>query len=342
MTPLLVARRSALGLAVGLALSACTGGGSPSTAGSAPPSPAPAASAPPSAPSTPSTPSTPGTTGATPSTPGATPTGAPSDTLFGAAYRVTRQEPAPLALERTDERLGRLDVVRVFNDGAPPPWPGKAPGRNVVVSFKLDPAGVTAGQFDDEVRDWFRAAPQDLDVHWSYYHEPEDDIEDGRFTAEQYRAAFVHLARLADEAAGPRTRSALILQSYTTRPASGRDWRDYYPGDEAVDVFAWDVYNRPERAGGYTAPAELMGEQVEISRSVGKPFAVAELGSVLAPGDAGEGRAQWLREVGDYLKAQDAVFVTYFDLAFDGGRSDYRLLDEPSLQAWRDVTGSAS
>lgn len=322
MTPLGVVRRPVLVLVLGLALAACSSGAPPRSAAGTPPATGSAPSADP--------------------VPSARPPSSASSTLFGAAYRVTREEPEDVALARTDELLGRLDVVRVFNEDFPVPWPGKAPGRNVVVSFKLPPEQVTAGVHDEAMTAWFREAPDDVDVHWSYWHEPEDDIEDGVFTAEQYRAAFAHLQELAREAGGPRLRSALILQSYTTRPESGRDWRDYYPGDEAVDVFAWDVYNRPEREGGYSPPAQLMGAQVDASRSVGKPFAVAELGSVLAEGDDGSGRAQWLREVGDYLKAQDAVFVTYFDLAFNGGRDDYRLRDAASLEAWKDVTGKRS
>ena len=310
-------------LAVGLLLSACSGTEPGGVASSAPAGPVPTSAVPTSAVPT-----------AAPSA-----SGEPSPTLFGAAYKVTQAESEGDALARTEQVLGRLEVVRVFFDG-PPSWPGKAPGRNVVVSFKLEPAAVVAGQFDEQMRTWFREAPRDVDVHWVYWHEPEDDIEQGRFTAEQYRAAFAHLADLARGVEGPRTHSALVLQSYTTRPASGRDWHDYYPGDGAVDVFAWDVYNRPARRGGYTPPAELVGAQVEAARSVGKPFAVAELGSVLADGDDGSGRAQWLREVGDYLKAQDAVFVTYFDLAFNGGRDDYRLRDPASVQAWRDVSGA--
>ena len=324
-----VVRRPSLVLALGLALTACSADAPPQSGGS------PASS----------TVAAPVPTAAGPTTPAPEPPRTPdatSSTLFGAAYKVTQQEPEDVALARTDELLGRLDVVRVFNEGFPAPWPGKAPGRNVVVSFKLEPAQVTGGVHDQAMTQWFRDAPDDLDVHWSYWHEPEDDIEDGRFTAAEYKAAFAHLQQLARDVAAPRLRSTLILQSYTTRPQSGRDWRDYYPGDEAVDVFAWDVYNRPERAAGYTPPAELMGAQVEAARSVGKPFAVAELGSVLAEGDDGSGRAQWLREVGDYLKAQDAVFVTYFDLAFNGGRDDYRLRDAASLEAWKDVTGQPS
>ena len=314
--------RSLLALGLGLVLVACSSDAAP-LAGATPP----AEGAPSSAPEAP-----PGRTGTAPA----------SSTLFGAAYQVTRQEPEDVALARTDEMLGRLDVVRVFHPGFPEPWPGRAPGRNVVVSFKLEPAAVLEGVHDEAMSGWFRNAPRDVDVHWSYFHEPEDDIEDGRFTAEQYRAAFAHLQELARESVGPRLRSALILQSYTTLPLSGRDWRDYYPGDEAVDTFAWDVYNRPARDGGYTPPEKLLGPQIEISRSVGKPFAVAELGSVIVEGDDGSGRAQWLREVGDYLKAQGAVFVTYFDLAFNDGQDDYRLRDAASQQAWKDVSGQPS
>ena len=329
MTRLGAVHRVSLVLALGLALTACSADAPPQSSGSPA---APTVAAPPATTGDP----TPGaTTG--PRTPDAAP-----GTLFGAAYRVTKREPEDVALARTDELLGRLDVVRVFNEGFPAPWPGKAPGRNVVVSFKLEPAQVIQGVHDQAMARWFRDAPDDVEVHWSYWHEPEDDIEAGRFTADQYKVAFAHLQRIARDAAGPRLRSTLILQSYTTRPQSGRDWRDYYPGDEAVDVFAWDVYNRPPRAGGYTPPAELMGAQVEAARSVGKPFAVAELGSVLAEGDDGSGRARWLREAGDYLKAQDAVFVTYFDLAFNGGRDDYRLRDAASIQAWKDVAGQPS
>lgn len=262
----------------------------------------------------------------------------PSRTRFGAAFQVRRGEGYANALARTDQSLGRLDVVRVFYPGAPAPWPGKAPGRNVVVSFKLDPRAVVTSEFDEQMRTWFRTAPRDLDVNWVYWHEPEDDIEAGRFTAEEFRAAFAHLARLAREANNPRLKSTLVLMSYTTRAASGRNWRDYYPGDDVIDVFAWDVYNRPGRDGeAYSSPAELMDAPRKISESVGKPFAVAELGSVLAPGDDGTGRATWLRTVGEYVKEHNADFLIYFDLSWNGGADDYRLRDAPSRQAWAEA-----
>lgn len=281
-----------------------------------------------------------------PSAPAPTPTGpagptGPVRTLFGAAPEGAQGEKGyQQALARADQTLGELDVVRVYYKGAPDAWPGKAPGRNVVVSFKLPPAEVLAGAHDAALSAWFRAAPRDLETFWVFFHEPEDDIRDGAFTAEEFRAAFTHLAGLAAQAENPRLHSTLVLQSYTLKPASARNWRDYYPGD-AVEVFGWDVYNRPSEARPYSDPAELLDNLRAVATSVGKPFAIAELGSVLAPGDVdGSGRARWLESMGRYLADHDARFVTYFDLDFAAKDADYRLRDAASLQAWKRIAGT--
>lgn len=258
-------------------------------------------------------------------------------TLYGASFQTRQGESYKAALARTDKRLGRLDLVRVFYPRAPDRWPGKAPGRNVVVSFKLPPSQVVAGRFDASMRAWFAAAPEDLDVYWCYWHEPENDIEDGTFTAAEYKSAFSHLDQLADEAGNSRLRSTVILQSYSTRPASGRNWRDYVPDPDSVDVLAWDAYNRD--TSQYSSPADLLDGPLRASTSLGLPFAVAELGSPLVSGDDGSRRAAWLRAVGAYLKQHDAVFVDYFDFLWNGGADDYRLRDNPSVQAWKHISG---
>lgn len=261
-------------------------------------------------------------------------------TRFGAAFQGGQNRARyTSALSRTDQLLGRLEVVRVFNKGLPEPWPGRAAERDVVVSFKIDPALVLSGGVDDSMRTWFRTAPSHLDVFWVYFHEPENDVEDGDFSAADFRAAFAHLSALSREAFNPRLRATLVLMSYTLNPVSGRDWRDFYPGDDAVDVFAWDVYNRPTDSVPYTDPHVLLGGPRQVSESTGHPFAVAELGSVLADGDDGTGRAAWLREVGEYARKHRAEFVCYFDVDFARQGADYRLRDEPSISAWRSLSG---
>lgn len=263
--------------------------------------------------------------------------GPTGSTLYGASFQTDPGEGYQAALTRTDNALGRLDLVRVFYPRAPAPWPGKAPGRNVVVSFKLPPRQVIAGRFDASMRTWFAAAPRNLHVYWCYWHEPENDIEQGAFTAEEFTSAFEHLDQLAAAAGNPRLRSTVILQSYSTRPASGRNWRDYVPDSGSVDVLAWDAYNRDTRR--YSNPAAMLDASRRASESLDLPFAVGELGSPLVNGDDGSGRAAWLRSVGDYATQHDAVFVNYFDFVWNDGADDYRLRDGPSVQAWRELNG---
>lgn len=258
---------------------------------------------------------------------------------YGASFQTAPGESYTQALARTEATLGRLDVVRVFYPGAPEAWPGKAPGRDVVVSFKLDPREVLAGGHDAPMRAWFADAPRGVDVNWVFWHEPEDDIEAGTFTAEQYREAFVRLDGLADRAGNPRLRSTVVLMSWTTRSGSGRDWRDFFPDPDHVDVFGWDVYNRG-REGGYTDPAVLLDRARQAAESVDKPFAVAEMGSVVVDGDDGSGRAEWLRAMGDYLDEHRADFATYFDFSWNGGADDYRLQDTLSVRAWKEITAA--
>ncbi|MGH3655531.1 MAG: hypothetical protein ACRDUA_02635, partial [Micromonosporaceae bacterium] len=104
------------------------------------------------------------------------------------------------ALGREDKLLGGLDVARVYYTGAPKQWPGKldTDGRPMIVSFKYQPKEILSGTHDAHLRKWFADAPTDRDTYWVYYHEPEDNIEKGDFSAADYRAAWRHLATLAD------------------------------------------------------------------------------------------------------------------------------------------------
>lgn len=279
----------------------------------------------------------------TPSPTGTTPP--PLATRCGAAFvpeadGETYQE----ALAREDRLLGGLDTARVYYTGAPAPWPGKLDtgGRPMIVSFKLPPRDILSGTYDLRLRSWFAGAPADRDTYWVYFHEPEDNIARGEFSAADYRAAWQHLAGLADQAGNPRLYATLVLMGYSVEPPSGRDWRDYYPGRDTVDVLAWDIYNYVnEGAGGYRDPATLFGRAYEVTRAEGLPFAVAEVGSAIASGDDGTGRAAWLRTTLRYLRDRQAVFVSYFDMYVDDnhGPQHYELRDAPSIAAYREVCG---
>lgn len=243
------------------------------------------------------------------------------------------------SLRREERRLGRLPIVRVFWPTAPTrgAWSRQAPvlgNRSIVASFRESPRAVLSGRYDDRIREWFDQAPRGQHVYWSYYHEPERDIDSGTFTKRQYRRAWRHVSHIAAMACNPKLHATLVLTGWTAEPRADRDWRDYWPGKRFVDVVAFDPYNsashRPKR---YVEPRRLFRPVLRLAKQIGKPFAIAETGTQLIRGDSsGRGRARWLRRMGRYFAQHDAVFVTYFQ---SDHKFDYRLLDRPSKRAWR-------
>jgi len=265
-----------------------------------------------------------------------------STTLCGASFLIEPEygdKSYQDAFNRLDKAYG-LESVRVFYSGLPRDWPGRfdSGALTTTVSFKAAPKDITSGRHDALLTKWFADAPTDRDIYWSYYHEPEDNIAKGEFTAADYRAAWKHLVTLADTADNPRLSATLILMGWSLEPGSGRDWKDYFPGSDVIDVLAWDTYNDIHAdPDSYLSPEELFGKSVAANKEVGLPFAIAETGSDLVPGDDGTGRAAWITEVADYLTEQNALWVQYFDVDFtDHGFTDFRIRDAAGQAAWRD------
>lgn len=266
------------------------------------------------------------------------PAQADAPTLFGASVYQPPGQSFSQALAAADTRFGQLPAVRVFYPGAPAGWTDaklNTPGRSTVVSFKYDADDVLAGNADAYLLSWFANAPQDRDIFWCYYHEPEDNIRDGQFTAEAYRAAWRRIALLADQAGNSRLFATTIWMDWTVDPRSGRNWRDYYPGPQYVDVMAWDVYEFDEANSETMEAHNRKRPALEVNRSEGKPYAVAEVGvwdHVNRPAMLKD-IARWMRNTAD------ARFVTYFDSY--GWPQDDLIGDDASIQSWREaVTGT--
>ena len=257
-------------------------------------------------------------------------------TLFGASvYRGSSSWQS--AVEQADNRYRGLEVVRAFYPGLPARWEkiSNASDASLVVSFKANPTRILSGASDDRLKEWFESAPRDRDIWWVYYHEPEDNVERGDFTAEQWRAAYRHIASLANDAGNPRLINTIVLMCWTLESASGRSLPDYFPGADHVETIGWDCYSEPSVDQAYEKPADLYGAAITTSQSLGVGWGIAETGSLQVAADpSGAMRAAWLVEAGQYLADQDAQFVTYFDSPVGG---EFRLLDSPSQRAWRDV-----
>lgn len=272
----------------------------------------------------------------------ASPSSAADGTAFGNVVKTTAGETYPQALVRSETRYGgKLGVIRYFDGNAPDPWSSLTPkltNHNAIISFRIPPSTVVNGGADAQLRTWFRTAPTDRLTYWSYMHEPEDEITSASGMM-QYRQAWARISRIEREVEletnNPSLRSTLILMCYTVNPASGRNWTNYYSAGD-IDILGWDCYNHGEKRGVYGAPTNLYSRAVTVSRNAGMPWGIAEFGSRLAAGDTtGSGRAAWLPTVSRYFANQGALFASYFDT--NGAGSDYRLLDEPSRQAWFNV-----
>lgn len=257
-------------------------------------------------------------------------------TLPGASIGVQTGENFGQALARSDRTFGRLRMARIFFPGLPPAWKGSRADvvdRTVVVSFKASPEEINSGRHDSRLASWFASIPRENNVYWSYFHEPEDDVERGAFTPEAYKTAWRRIAGLADRADNPKLINTLILMCWTLDPKSGRSFDSFYPGDDVIETLGWDCYNWGAKWKRYAPPQEIYGRMISKSRELGKPWGVAETGSDLVPGDSGAGRAQWIRSMTGYLNQQRPEFVAYYNQVVSQG--DFRLLDQPSIQAWK-------
>ncbi|MFG1676306.1 hypothetical protein [Micromonospora sp. NPDC049282] len=257
-------------------------------------------------------------------------------TLPGASVDPQNGETFSQALSRSDRTIGRLRMARVFYPGLPPAWNGSRSDvvdRTVVVSFKAPPQEVNAGKYDARLTSWFASIPRDHDVYWAYFHEPEDDVERGSFTAAQYKQAWRRIAGMANRANNPKLINTVILMCWTVDPKSGRSFDAFYPGSDLVETLGWDCYNWAVKWKRYAPPAEVFDRMVDKSRALGKPWGLAETGSDLLPGDAGTGRAAWIRSMTSYINGKRPEFVAYWNNAVSYG--DFRLLDQPSIQAWK-------
>jgi hypothetical protein len=267
------------------------------------------------------------------------PTFKSSGTRFGVSLSYTGGGSLGTDLTTEEKRFGgRIPVVRTWDTGMPKAgaWKERASWlgtRWVVTSIRLAPQDVNAGKYDAQLRDYFDSAPTTAPIFWSYYHEPEDEVKRGDFTASQFRTAFKRIAGIAAESCKPNLYPTLILMGWTADPASKLDWTDYYPGSSSVSVLGWDPYNGANGdATSYRSPDAVFGNVADASRAAGKPWGIAETGTVRVPGDSsGTGRAAWLKSSASYLRNQGASWVTYFQSTNKG---DFELRDAAGVAAW--------
>ena len=239
-------------------------------------------------------------------------------------------------LKQITNEFGHLSIVRSYYTGLPAAnaWTTGLPAANhsaAIVSFKANPSAILSGADDATLSHFFDTAPTGHPIYYVYFHEPEDNIAAGEFTAAAYKAAWAHVVKLADAAHNPWLHSTLALMNWDLEKGSGRNWRDYLPGGGVISTLAWDAYpvgSAVNRNPQPTPPADFMGPCIAASKSVGLPYGFAEFGLSTATG-----RPAWMTEVGNYLMSSGALFGSLWNgsAAFP----TLRLTDQASIDVWR-------
>jgi hypothetical protein len=242
------------------------------------------------------------------------------------------------SLRRVEATHGRMGVARIYQTVPTTSFLPSMGDRSAVVSFKLAPNRVLAGDYDAEFRKFFAAMPRSRPTWWSYYHEADVALQNHRLSnMTEFRAAYAHVARIARRAGNPQLKSTVILVCWTGNQKSGMSIKQFWPGADLTDVIAWDCYNSwSTEQGDYGSAAEQLAHVKAASAAVGKPWAVAEFGTQLIRRDGGaSGRAAWVSAFSRYAYNNGAKFVCYFQTNSQG--TDYRLLDTPSRTTWRNI-----
>lgn len=266
-----------------------------------------------------------------------------SPILWGSSVWVNwaQGETKEVAYQRVKTAFGQHDILRQYETD--PVWPSWIPKEATVqISFKINPAEVLNGSKDAVLTTFFEAMSSNKKVYWTYFHEPEDDIKEGAFTAEQYRNAFDYIINLQKSLNKPNLVPTLCLMSYSLTPESNRNWRDYLP--TKVELLSWDGYYRDNMN---LDVAKVFDKVRAVAVETGLPWAVAETGvnKMKKSGEVNEAmdietRKQLLTALSTDIKNKKPrpVYVSYFDSdpSHDAAFSDWRISDDPTMvAAWK-------
>ena len=262
-------------------------------------------------------------------------------TIWGSSAWAGPGETKADAYIRVKAAFGKHEILRYYCPGAAE-WPYWLPKETTThISFKYNAKDVLAGRHDEEFTQFFAVIGSSAKIYWTYFHEPEDDIRDGAFTAKEYRDAFDHIIDLQKKLNKPNLVPTLCLMSYSLTPESGRNWRDYLPAK--VELLSWDGYYRDHMGSDVS---KVFNAVRAVATETGKPWAVDETGVNKMKNSGAineplpvETRKSLLTALANDIASTKPypVFVEYFDSdpSHDAAYSDWRISDDASMvNAW--------
>jgi len=228
--------------------------------------------------------------------------------------------PVPLMLVGTTDgvpwdtvvlKTGPMDVRHHYEPDLPTSWIADADcakdvQRKIVTICSVKPFGYETGgaPYKTRLKGYLSTIPTDHEVYFIVFHEPEDEIEAGRFTAAQYIKWQTDARVVIDELNVSRVKKIKLVGTLMAwscdKGQSGRSIDTYIPPPGTWDALGWDGYDRRWALKKDSEPiSSLMshavstafptGGALENNKRLGLPFLIIETGT---PEDNPE-RVKW-------------------------------------------------
>lgn len=243
--------------------------------------------------------------------------------------------------------VGTMKLRRTYNPGWTADFMNTVASSDVaanrwsIYSFKLPPAQVASGTHDAAINSFLMTIPNGHKTTLVLWHEPEDDIINGSYTAAQWRGAQTKLGTLVHATGRAELTVGICLMSYSFLAASGRNPDNYWDNatfGSAIDYIGIDAYQPYGFLGGTTWENWSVSANhfTPWCQAKGKPIILMEYASAEYPGVPTR-KATWLRDV--YLWAQQtgSPGLAYFNLADGVGMSASHLIDS-SVESSQEFT----
>lgn len=245
-----------------------------------------------------------------------------------------------------------LNVVRYFstNDAHPWTWPvatNMGGAYPLVVSMSgMSPTSVLNGSQDAGLQTMFTTMPTDRPMWYCYYHEPEDNINDGALTLKQWKDTTNYIGAMGKQYAPANAHHTTILIGDCFQPQGnwlGKTYEYYTDGLDwdVIDVLGADDYQRGQSYNDN--PDGVVGTHARAAAALGVPWGIAEFGTQYARPD--QDRADFLSGCIDIFdnSATRCEYVTYYESS-RGKFGPWELMDPPNgfpfplaTQVWTDV-----
>lgn len=245
-----------------------------------------------------------------------------------------------------ENQVGQIQVRRSYETNVPTSFAASKIAADIsrnrvsVWSFKPSMTAWNNGSLDAAFNNFINGVPAGHDTTFLAWHEPEDQIAAGSFTLAQWKNCQNRLGQLVHATGRSELKTAICLRgpaTFTTPSPYGVEGTTFWdPGFTAnIDVIGFDPYMNVDNTGSsaYRQMSQKIGQAQSMAWAAehGKPVAWTEYGCFDPDGPPSTRKAAWLDNAWEYAKANNLLYVCYFNINQAGASNGGNLIQPGSL-----------